>query len=226
MWFTVQSEFESRPVCKCLMDPEDRLVCPARLIQKGQAFSFSLPLLLPLLFPILLLPPCYCVPWIRSGARRFRSGFFREPLVHTKLAAVPFSIPAALSLHTRNGKALCGCAAGCAELKASGGAERGSGCLLKVRRRKCVCWGRHLPAQKAAVGAVRAASSAPGCDAGVCEQEVGGEGCFVLAMRRPELSVIIAEEYFRAGDERCGDQSFRETSLSVIYPLPSSTELY
>lgn len=43
----------------------------------------------------------------------------------------------------------------------------------------------------AADGAVRAASSAPGCDAGVCEQEVGGEGCFVLAIRRPRLSVII-----------------------------------
>lgn len=75
-------------------------------------------------------------------------------------------------------------------------------------------------------GAMRAASSAPGCDAGVCEQEVGGKGCFVLAIRRPGLSVIIVRSTFRAGDERCDDQSFRETSLSVIYPLPSSTELY
>ncbi|EOA99274.1 Dystrophin [Anas platyrhynchos] len=57
----------------------------------------------------------------------FRSGFFREPPVHTKLADVPFSIPAALSLHTRNGKALCGCTAGCAELKSSGGNLAGFG---------------------------------------------------------------------------------------------------
>lgn len=66
--------------------------------------------------------PCRCVllnPIRKRG--EFQAGFFREPRLHTKLADVPFSIPAALSLHTRNGKALCGCAAGCSELKSAGG---------------------------------------------------------------------------------------------------------
>lgn len=48
-----------------------------------------------------------------------------EPLLHTKLADVPFSIPAALSLHTSNGKALWGGIAGCSELKSSVGTRRG-----------------------------------------------------------------------------------------------------
>lgn len=51
--------------------------------------------------------------------------FSLEPLLHTKLADVPFSIPAALSLHTSNGKALCGGIAGCSELKPSVGTVRG-----------------------------------------------------------------------------------------------------
>lgn len=75
---------------------------------------------------------------IRKGGE-FRSGFFREPPVHTKLADVPFSIPAALSLHTRNGKALCGCTAGCAELKSSGGNLAGFGQPFKGKEAKiCV----------------------------------------------------------------------------------------
>lgn len=48
-----------------------------------------------------------------------------EPLLHTKLADVPFSIPAALSLHTSNGKALCGGIADCSELKSSVWTRRG-----------------------------------------------------------------------------------------------------
>lgn len=45
--------------------------------------------------------------------------FSLEPLLHTKLADVPFSIPAALSLHTSNGTALCRGITGCSELKPS-----------------------------------------------------------------------------------------------------------
>lgn len=84
-----------------------------------------------------LLSQSYCVllnPIRRRG--EFRSSFFREPRIHTKLADVPFSIPAALSLHTRNGKALCGCTAGCSELKPSGGTLQVLDSLLKVRMRK------------------------------------------------------------------------------------------
>ena len=55
---------------------------------------------------------------IRDPAE-LQPGFSLKPLLHTKLADVPFSIPAALSLHTSNGKALCGGIAGCSELKPS-----------------------------------------------------------------------------------------------------------
>lgn len=73
-------------------------------------------------------PPCQqrcCVllnPIRRRGERQAR--FSRAPWLHTKLAAVPFSIPAAPAPHTRNGKALCGCSAGCSALKSAGGAEQ------------------------------------------------------------------------------------------------------
>lgn len=97
---------------RCLPSPGQASPLRAGFFSSPPAFSLSSPCSC----------PCCCVllnPIRKRG--EFQAGFFREPRLHTKLADVPFSIPAALSLHTRNGKALCGCAAGCSELKSAGG---------------------------------------------------------------------------------------------------------
>lgn len=78
------------------------------------------------------------------SSRELQPRFSLEPLLHTKLADVPFSIPAALSPHTSNGKALCGGIAGCSELKPSVGTVRGfctpySGRQLCASVCVCVC---------------------------------------------------------------------------------------
>lgn len=125
----------------------------------GKIFPFSLLSHCSFPFEIFAHSHCDCVllnPIRKQGG--FQPSFSREPRIHTKLADVPSSIPAALSLHTRNGKALCGCTAGCSELKPSGGTWQVLDSLLKVRKRKPACWRRNLAAENAAVGAVQAAS--------------------------------------------------------------------